>query len=139
MFGEAVQRYQTPGEKRDQRELQEVTGKLLEACGNIAAACLEQTTWLRRNLTVRRDLTTVAPTAECDETASVVDEGNSSSTSSSEALASEEPAVLVPVSMSATSKVVTNIGGLRAASLLLISLSDFPATRRAWRRDAFEL
>jgi hypothetical protein len=28
---------------------------------------------------------------------------------------------------------------MRAASLLLSSLSDFPATRRAWRRDAFEL
>ena len=33
----------------------------------------------------------------------------------------------------------SNIGGMRAASQLLSSLSDFPATRRAWRRDAFEL
>ena len=68
VFGEAVQRYQTPGEKRDQRELQEVTGKLLEACGTVAAACLEQTTWLRRNLSVRRDLN-VAPSAENEESA----------------------------------------------------------------------
>ena len=130
VFGEAVQRYQTPGEKRDQRELQEVTGKLLEACGNIAAACLEQTTWLRRNLTVRRDLTTVAPAAECDETASVVDEGNSSSTSSSEALASEEPAVLVPVSMSATSKASRySIQALEVLAELLAPLQDliFPS------------
>ena len=28
---------------------------------------------------------------------------------------------------------------MRAASQLLSSLSSFPATRRAWRRDAFEL
>ena len=128
VFGEAVQRYQTPGEKRDQRELQEVTGKLLEACGNIAAACLEQTTWLRRNLTVRRDLTAVAPAAECDETASVVDEANSSSTSSSEILNTEEPTVLVPVS--ATSKTARySIQALEVLAELLAPLQDliFPS------------
>ena len=34
---------------------QEVSGKLLESCSNIAGSCLEATTWLRRNLTVKTD------------------------------------------------------------------------------------
>lgn len=33
----------------------------------------------------------------------------------------------------------SNVLGMRAASLLLSSLSDYPATRRAWRKDAFDL
>lgn len=33
--------------------IQEITQKLLEACGEIAGASLEQTTWLRRNLAVK--------------------------------------------------------------------------------------
>ena len=61
VFGEAIQRYPSTGEKRDTRELQEVTSKLLEACGTVAAACLEQTTWLRRNLSVRRDMNVPPP------------------------------------------------------------------------------
>lgn len=36
---------------------QEVSGKLLECCSSIAGSCLEATTWLRRNLTVKTDTT----------------------------------------------------------------------------------
>ena len=62
VFGEAVQRYPTgSAEKRDQRDVQDVTTKLLDACATVAAACLEQTTWLRRNLSVRRDLAVSPP------------------------------------------------------------------------------
>uniref|UniRef100_A0A0P5JMF4 Dopey-1 n=1 Tax=Daphnia magna TaxID=35525 RepID=A0A0P5JMF4_9CRUS len=188
VFGEAVQRYQTPGEKRDQRELQEVTGKLLEACGAVAAASLEQTTWLRRNLSVRRDTLSAAPTAESDD-AAILDEMSSSSsdTSSVHMSATDDAAVVVnpssnnktsrysiqalvvlaellaplqdlifpsqdkerviPLLTSLLANVVpylrhhsqSNISGMRAASLLLSSLSDYPATRRAWRKDAFDL
>jgi len=31
------------------------TFQLIESCSQIAGACLEQTTWLRRNLAVRED------------------------------------------------------------------------------------
>lgn len=190
VFGEAVQRYQTPGEKRDQRELQEVTGKLLEACGTVAAACLEQTTWLRRNLSVRRDTLSVTPVAECDE-AAILDELSSSSseTSSIHAPSVDDAAIVVSVNPSSNNKTSrysiqalavlaellaplqdlifpsqdkerviplltsllanvvpylrhhsqSNVAGLRAASQLLSSLSDYPATRRAWRKDVFDL
>lgn len=77
IFEEALQRYQTPGERKDQRELQEVATKLLEACGTLAAACLEQTTWLRRNLSVKRE--TLAVTTPVDE-----EEGALSNDTSSE-------------------------------------------------------
>lgn len=30
--------------------------QLIESCSQIAGACLEQTTWLRRNLAVREDV-----------------------------------------------------------------------------------
>jgi hypothetical protein len=132
VFGEAVQRYQTPGEKRDQRDLQEVAGKLLEACGAVAAACLEQTTWLRigtRNLSVRRDTLSVAPVSECDEVA-ILDEISSSSsdTSSVHASATEDAAMVVnPSSNNKTSRY--SIQALAVLAELLAPLQDliFPS------------
>lgn len=43
-------------DKKDLRELHDVTARLVEALSNVAGACLEQTTWLRRNLAVKEDL-----------------------------------------------------------------------------------
>lgn len=34
--------------------------QLIESCSQIAGACLEQTTWLRRNLAVREDVLDVS-------------------------------------------------------------------------------
>ncbi|KAL7983595.1 hypothetical protein Chor_000471 [Crotalus horridus] len=39
--------------KKNQKDLQDVTQKILEAVGNIAASSLEQTSWLSRNLEVK--------------------------------------------------------------------------------------
>ncbi|XP_042313383.1 protein dopey-2 isoform X3 [Sceloporus undulatus] len=39
--------------KKDQKDLQEVTQKILEAVGNVAGSSLEQTSWLSRNLEVK--------------------------------------------------------------------------------------
>ena len=133
VFGEAVQRYQTPGEKRDQRELQEVTGKLLEACGAVAAACLEQTTWLRRNLSVRKDTLSVPPVAECDEV-TILDELSSSSsdTSSIQASTAEDPAnMVVLVNPSSSNKASRySIQALAVLAELLAPLQDltFPSS-----------
>lgn len=43
-------------DKKDLRDLHDVTARLVEALSNLAGACLEQTTWLRRNLAVKEDL-----------------------------------------------------------------------------------
>ena len=40
-------------ERKDQRELQEICQRLIEACNLIAGSSLEQTTWLRRNVSVK--------------------------------------------------------------------------------------
>ncbi len=43
-------------DRKDQKELQDITSRLVDACAQIGGACLEQTTWLRRNLEVNTDL-----------------------------------------------------------------------------------
>jgi len=53
ILNEFVQRSLPLEDKKDQKELQDVAQKLIEACGEIAGAGLEQTTWLRRNLAVK--------------------------------------------------------------------------------------
>ncbi|KAG6932760.1 dopey family member 2, partial [Chelydra serpentina] len=54
--------------KKDQKDLQEVTQKILEAVGNIAGSSLEQTSWLSRNLEVKAQpqITSVESSAEDD-------------------------------------------------------------------------
>jgi len=53
ILNEFVQKIPTFEEKKDQKELQDIAQKLLEACSEIAGSSLEQTTWLRRNLAVK--------------------------------------------------------------------------------------
>ncbi|POI34497.1 hypothetical protein CIB84_001751 [Bambusicola thoracicus] len=48
-----VTRTPTLENKKDQKDLQEVTQKILEAVGNVAGSSLEQTSWLSRNLEVK--------------------------------------------------------------------------------------
>lgn len=50
----------SPSERKDKKELRdlhEITARLIEAIASIAGACLEQTTWLRRNLAVKEEVT----------------------------------------------------------------------------------
>lgn len=44
-------------DKKDLRELHDLTSKLVESISNVGGAGLEQTTWLRRNLAVKEDST----------------------------------------------------------------------------------
>ena len=53
ILNEFVQKTPSLDERKDQRDLQDVTQRLLAACSEIAGASLEQTTWLRRNLAVK--------------------------------------------------------------------------------------
>ncbi len=47
VLNQFVLRAPAPSERKEQKELQDVAGKLIEACANIGGSCLEQTTWLR--------------------------------------------------------------------------------------------
>ncbi len=51
-----VQRAPAFTEKREQRELQDIACKLVEAVAQVGGSCLEQTTWLRRHLEVNQEL-----------------------------------------------------------------------------------
>lgn len=50
-------------DKRDMRDLHDITSKLVESISAIGASCLEQTTWLRRNLAVKEES---QPTSQSD-------------------------------------------------------------------------
>ncbi|XP_054267327.1 protein dopey-1 homolog [Macrosteles quadrilineatus] len=52
-------------DKKDHRDLQDITAKLVESCSQIAGANLEQTTWLRRNLAVKEEEIPQPPSPEC--------------------------------------------------------------------------
>ncbi|XP_068126561.1 protein dopey-2 isoform X2 [Hyperolius riggenbachi] len=53
MLNDFVTRTPNLENKKDQKDLQEVTQKILEAVGNVAGSSLEQTSWLSRNLEVK--------------------------------------------------------------------------------------
>ncbi|CAH6792579.1 Dop1b [Phodopus roborovskii] len=53
ILNDFVTRTPNPESKKDQKDLQEITQKILEAVGTIAGSSLEQTSWLSRTLEVR--------------------------------------------------------------------------------------
>ncbi|TSU63004.1 Protein dopey-2 [Bagarius yarrelli] len=53
ILNDFVNRLPSMDNKRDSRELQEVTQRILEAVGAVAGSSLEQTSWLSRNLEVK--------------------------------------------------------------------------------------
>ncbi|XP_069103129.1 protein DOP1A-like isoform X2 [Argopecten irradians] len=74
ILNEFVQKMPSMENKKNQKELQDITQKLLESVGLIAGSSLEQTTWLRRNLAVKPGPQTDRPDDEDigDETDSEV-------------------------------------------------------------------
>uniref|UniRef100_A0A1B0C110 Uncharacterized protein n=1 Tax=Glossina palpalis gambiensis TaxID=67801 RepID=A0A1B0C110_9MUSC len=49
--------------KKDIRNLHDVTSRLVDSLSNVAGSCLEQTTWLRKNLAVKEDISADSTTA----------------------------------------------------------------------------
>uniref|UniRef100_A0A1I8NRH4 Uncharacterized protein n=1 Tax=Stomoxys calcitrans TaxID=35570 RepID=A0A1I8NRH4_STOCA len=148
-------------DKKDIRDLHDVTSRLVDSLSNVAGSCLEQTTWLRRNLAVKEDITPL------------VTDGDTTSTSSSGGTAilqkhsvqaqSVLAAILanlldVAYGSQEKDKVVSiittllynitpylknhttrNIPSFYACSSLLASLSGYQYTRKAWRKDMMDL
>ncbi|XP_066988498.1 protein dopey-1 homolog isoform X3 [Macrobrachium rosenbergii] len=149
-LNEFVQRAAPLQEKKDIKELQEVSGKLLESCSNIAGSCLEATTWLRRNLTVKTD-----STDKKDGVNDAVSYSVAALSVLAELLAplldvlyvSEEKDKVVPLLTNIMAHVVPylrnhtkgNMAAFAACSQLLSSLSGYQYTVRAWRRDVLDL
>uniref|UniRef100_A0A8C4QLP7 DOP1 leucine zipper like protein A n=1 Tax=Eptatretus burgeri TaxID=7764 RepID=A0A8C4QLP7_EPTBU len=154
--------------KKDQRDLQDITQRLVEAVATVAGSSLEQTTWLRRNLEVK-----AGPQVSMDISGqqdvkdillSPVAEMVSSTPSAysvhaltllAEVLAhlldmvfrSDEKEKVVPLLISIMHYVVPylknhsthNAPSYRACVQLLNSLSGYQYTRRAWKKEVFDL
>ncbi|XP_046668094.1 protein dopey-1 homolog isoform X3 [Homalodisca vitripennis] len=160
VLSQFVNRCPALADKKDVRDLQDITAKLVESCSQIAGANLEQTTWLRRNLAVKEEEVPQPPSPEC------TDKYNSATTSVAQysvaalTVLAQLLAPLLDVSYGSQEKerVVTllttlmynvtpylknhtqrNAASLYASSQLLASLSGFQYTRKAWRKDAMDL
>ncbi|KAJ7341697.1 hypothetical protein JRQ81_006417 [Phrynocephalus forsythii] len=154
--------------KKDQRDLQDVTHKIVDAIGAIAGSSLEQTTWLRRNLEVKPSPKIVVDgnSLESDvedmlspalETSSITPSVYSvhALTLLSDVLAhlldmvfySDEKERVIPLLVNIMHYVVPylrnhsahNAPSYRACVQLLSSLSGYQYTRRAWKKEAFDL
>ncbi|XP_036394379.1 protein dopey-1 isoform X2 [Megalops cyprinoides] len=154
--------------KKDQRELQDVTHKIVEAIGTIAGSSLEQTTWLRRNLEVKPSPQIVVDgaslEADVEDLMLTVTEASSFTPSVysvhaltllAEVLAhlldmvfySDEKERVIPLLVNIMHYVVPylrnhsahNAPSYRACIQLLSSLSGYQYTRRAWKKEAFDL
>ncbi|XP_078088895.1 protein DOP1B isoform X2 [Mustelus asterias] len=155
--------------KKDQRDLQEVAQKIMEAVGNVVGSSLEQTSWLSRNLEVK-----AGPQVYLEETNSdAVGHGLFTPPSAvvstavaslysvqaltllAELLAplldmvyrSDEKEKAVPLISRLLYYVFPylrnhseyNIPSFRAGAQLLSSLSGYAYTKRAWKKEAFDL
>ncbi|NWV65647.1 DOP1 protein, partial [Malurus elegans] len=154
--------------KKDQRDLQDVTHKIVDAIGAIAGSSLEQTTWLRRNLEVKPSPKIIVDgnNLESDvedmlspamETSNITPSVYSvhALTLLSEVLAhlldmvfySDEKERVIPLLVNIMHYVVPylrnhsahNASSYRACVQLLSSLSGYQYTRRAWKKEAFDL
>ncbi|XP_012586331.1 PREDICTED: protein dopey-2 [Condylura cristata] len=168
MLNDFVTRTPNLESKKDQKDLQEVTQKILEALGNIAGSSLEQTSWLSRNLEVKAQpqLPLEGSDAEDDlneaAATSAMVSASTPSVYSTQALAllaetlaslldmvyrSDEKEKAVPLVSRLLYYVfpylrnhrACNIPSFRAGSQLLSSLSGYAYTKRAWKKEVLEL
>ncbi|CAD7078230.1 unnamed protein product, partial [Hermetia illucens] len=142
-------------DKKDLKDLHDVTSRLVEALSNVAGACLEQTTWLRRNLAVKEDISPATPDGSVRDLT-----GNQQYCVQAQSMLAAVLANLLDVAYGSQEKdkVVTiittlmynitpylknhtirNIPSFYACSNLLASLSGYQYTRKAWRKDVLDL
>ncbi|XP_037344081.2 protein dopey-2 [Pungitius pungitius] len=174
ILNDIVNRLPNLENKKDSRDLQEVTQRILEAVGGIAGSSLEQTSWLSRSLEVKVQ-PQVGPEADelddaevdgdhCDPVAEPSTMVSSSAPSAysvqalvllAEVLAplldmvyrSDEKEKAVPLISRLMYYVFPylknhsayNMPSFEAGSQLLSSLSGYAYTKRAWKKEVFEL
>ncbi|XP_009083250.1 PREDICTED: LOW QUALITY PROTEIN: protein dopey-2 [Acanthisitta chloris] len=163
-----VTRTPTLESKKDQKDLQEVTQKILEAVGTVAGSSLEQTSWLSRNLEVKAQ-----PQILPDEFN--IEDVNDASVVPSSMVSASAPSIYSVQALSLLAEVLAslldmvyrsdekeravplisrllyyvfpylrnhsayNIPSFRAGAQLLSSLSGYAYTKRAWKKEVLEL
>ncbi|KFV77568.1 Protein dopey-2 [Struthio camelus australis] len=168
ILNDFVTRTPTLENKKDQKDLQEVTQKILEAVGTIAGSSLEQTSWLSRNLEVKAQ-----PQISPDEFNA--EDVNDTSATPSSMVSASAPSIYSVQALSLLADVLAslldmvyrsdekekavplisrllyyvfpylrnhsayNIPSFRAGAQLLSSLSGYAYTKRAWKKEVLEL
>ncbi|XP_056647831.1 protein dopey-1 homolog [Diorhabda sublineata] len=147
-------------EKKDQKDLQDVTAKLIDCVSQVCGSCLEQTTWLRRNFAVKEQ------DEDCGQDSNIISGShsdifvNSSHSVQAQLLLSEILAPILDICFGSSEKdkvnnilvslmcnivpylkthTVKNMPSFSACSKLLSSLSSYQYTRKAWKKDVFDL
>ncbi|XP_072300639.1 protein DOP1B [Eucyclogobius newberryi] len=160
--------------KRDARDLQEVTQRILEAVGAIAGSSLEQTSWLSRSLGVKVQPQVCQEANEHDDT-DIDGELNESVAQASTMVSSSAPSVYSVQALVLLAEILSplldmvyrsdekdkavplisrllyyvfpylknhsayNIPSFEASARLLSSLSGYAYTKRAWKKEVFDL
>ncbi|XP_006862626.1 PREDICTED: protein dopey-2 [Chrysochloris asiatica] len=168
MLNDFVTRTPSLESKKYQKDLQEVTQKILEAVGNIAGSSLEQTSWLSRNLEVKAQ-----PQISLEE--SDAEEELSEAAAASSMVSASAPSVYSVQALSLLAEVLAslldmvyrsdekekavplisrllyyvfpylrnhsayNAPSFRAGAQLLSDLSGYSYTKRAWKKEVLEL
>ncbi|CAG9856404.1 unnamed protein product [Phyllotreta striolata] len=147
-------------EKKDQKDLQDVTAKLIDCVSQVCGSCLEQTTWLRRNFAVKeQDDESVSDSNTISGSHSDIFL-NSSHSVQAQLVLSEILAPILDICFGSSEKdkvnnilvslmcnivpylrthTVRNMPSFNACSKLLSSLSSYQYTRKAWKKDVFDL
>uniref|UniRef100_A0A8B9GMA1 DOP1 leucine zipper like protein B n=1 Tax=Astyanax mexicanus TaxID=7994 RepID=A0A8B9GMA1_ASTMX len=167
ILNDFVNRLPNMDNKRDSRELQEVTQRILEAVGGVAGSSLEQTSWLSRNLEVK------AQPQICLQEDEEEPEGNDCNGGG--AMVSSAPSVFSVQALALLAEVLAplldmvyrsdekekavplisrlmyyvfpylknhsayNMPSFSAGAQLLSSLSGYAYTKRAWKKEVLEL
>jgi len=132
-------------EKRDSRDLQDMSTKLIESVSGIAGSMLDAGTWLRGNRAVRPDI------ESCEDMGTAVAAlnllGGMMATILDIIYTSEEKDKVIPLLTQVMSNTVPYLRHhskgsslmLRGGSRVLASVSEYPYTRRSWRKEGMEL
>ncbi|SPP73670.1 protein dopey-1 homolog [Drosophila guanche] len=141
-------------DKKEVRELHDVTSRLVDSLSGVAGSCLEQTTWLRRNLAVKEDTDGLA------KDNSIGGGGIQQYSLQAQSVLATILSNLLDVAYGSQEKdkvvnIVTpllynitpylknhtarNVPFFYACSALLASLSGYQYTRKAWRKDMLDL
>ncbi|XP_008187338.1 protein dopey-1 homolog isoform X1 [Acyrthosiphon pisum] len=149
-------------DRKDQKDLQDITAKMVESCSQIAGACLEQSSWLRRNVSVREDELSAANSITEKDIEKV---GSGSGSNAQYSIPAQNvlaqllaPLLDITFGNQEKERVCTiltmimynvtpylknhtnkNMPSFHACSQILASISTYQYTRKAWKKDAMEL
>ncbi|XP_041857601.1 protein dopey-2 isoform X2 [Melanotaenia boesemani] len=174
ILNDFVNRLPNLDSKKDSRDLQEVTQRILEAVGGIAGSSLEQTSWLSRSLEVKVQ-PQVCPEADEPDEADMDGDHCESVAQASTMVSSSAPSVYSVQALVLLAEILAplldmvyrsdekekavplisrlmyyvfpylknhsayNMPSFEAGAQLLSSLSGYAYTKRAWRKEVFEL